>query len=251
MTAQRSLEHRAKVGACVFALAIAACATKGSSTGGAGGAGGSAASSGGSGGTTSSGGSAGSGGAAASGGTGGSGAAECPTTPPTLYGECPVELNPTSCSYGDSILPECREEWRCECISQQPGIACHWQGASSPVACAANDAGACPASAPVAGADGGLAACDAAADGTRCGYADGTICHCTSCLEVGGPCQPVTPPRWSCSPPPATSGCPPTIPNAGTACSQPALRCIYDSYCGIEATCELDRWTWQFLPCPQ
>jgi hypothetical protein len=194
----------------------------------------------------------GSGGAAGSSGTDGGSAGDCPASPPSQLGaECPLALGGTWCSYGDSVLPECRDQWQCECVSQQPGVRCVWQRANVEANCNAHDAGDCPANAPPKAADGGLPACDDAASGARCGYTDGTICLCTSCLELGGPCQPVAPPRWSCSSPPANPDCPRTIPNSGGECTRADLACNYDSFCGLQARCENRKWVWSQLPCPQ
>jgi hypothetical protein len=237
-----------------FMAVFSACSEDGStpralpdgSAGSSGGALGSAGS-GGSGGIAGSGGVAGS---LGSGGTGGSAANSCPASPPTPGRDCPIAVSTTGCSYGDSVLPECRDRWQCQCVSAHPGVQCSWISGNLALTCAPADAAACPATAPMRASDGGLAACSAAV-GTRCGYPDGTICGCTSCLEMGGPCQPVNPPRWSCSSPPSDANCPRTIPNAGGSCTRAGLECVYDAGCGISARCENMRWTWTQQPCPQ
>ena len=224
------------------------------SSGASGGAAGSSGSSGsGSGGAAGSGGSVGSGGSGGSVGSGGSGgsvAGACPASPPMSGRDCPLAVSSNGCSYGDSILPECRDQWECQCVSAQPGVTCSWIPGNPWMACGA-DAAACPSTTPVSAPDGGLASCAGASEGTRCSYADGTICNCTSCLDLGGPCQPVNPPRWRCSPAPANPQCPRKIPNNGTACTQPGLECVYASSCGIQARCESNRWTWTRQQCPQ
>jgi hypothetical protein len=184
------------------------------------------------------------------GGTGGIDANNCPTSPPTPGRDCPIAVSASGCSYGNSVLPECRKQWQCQCVSAHPGVQCSWVSGNVAMTCAATDAAACPATAPVQASDGGLPGCTAAV-GTRCGYQDGTICKCSSCLEVGGPCQPVNPPRWSCSSPPLDSTCPRTIPNAGSSCTRVGLECVYDAACGVRARCENARWIWTRLQCPQ
>jgi len=222
--------------------------SSGGALGSAGSAGsGAAIGSGGSGGVSGSGGVAGS---LGSGGTGGSVANSCPASPPTPGRDCPIAVSTTGCSYGDSVLPECRDHWQCQCVSAHPGVQCSWIAGNFALSCASADAAACPVTAPMRASDGGLPACSAAV-GTRCGYPDGTICGCTSCLERGGPCQPVNPPRWSCSSPPSDANCPRTIPNAGSSCTRAGLECVYDAGCGISARCESMRWTWTQQPCPQ
>ena len=202
-----------------------------------------------SGGASGSSGSGGSGGSLGLGGTGGIDANNCPTSAPTPGRDCPIAVSTSGCSYGTSVLPECREQWQCQCVSAHPGVQCSWVSGNLPMTCAM-DAAACPATAPVQASDGGLPSCTAAV-GTRCGYQDGTICRCSSCLEVGGPCQPVNPPRWSCSSPPSDSNCPRTIPNAGSSCTRGGLECNYDAACGVRARCENARWIWTQLQCPQ
>ena len=232
-------------------LAISACSSDGNTAGGM--PDGSAGSSGGSAGSGGAAGLAGSAGRGGSSGVGGAGGVtgSCPASPPKGGADCPVAVSSTGCSYGDSVLPECREEWQCQCVSAHPGVQCSWVPGNVFVACSKSDAAACPPSAPVPAADGGLPACGEAINGARCGYQDGTICHCTACLQVGGPCQPVSPPRWSCAPPPQNANCPRMIPNTGRACTQAGLECIYDSGCGIKATCDNQKWSWARQPCPQ
>lgn len=247
----------------VFGVA-AACSGKvvsGGGTGGSSGSGGAGASSGttGSGATGGAGGSSATGGAGASdatggsisaGGSGGSGGSFCPTSPPDPGTLCPFAISGTTCTYGDSVLPGCREHWKCNLCSGPTNPSCAWVYDEFASTCGTVDGGSCPTTAPVASSDGGLQACDAAMNGAQCGYPDGTICVCSSCLGNIGPCQYVDPPRWECTPPPTGPGCPPIIPNAGTSCSDPSFSCVYAGSCGVKVTCEGGYYVWMPQACP-
>jgi len=87
-------------------------------------------------------------------------------------------------------------------------------------------------------------------EGDVCVINGSTICLCTSCA---GPCmQP--PPKWLCTPPPMTAGCPELAPNDGTPCGTDGLMCTYGNVCtisGAQVKCENGLWKWNLvIACP-
>jgi hypothetical protein len=86
-------------------------------------------------------------------------------------------------------------------------------------------------------------------NGVACAYGS-TICICSQCPSglcmAGGP-------DWSCAGPPSTAGCPPLVPNQGTACSTADLMCTYGFPCGgsgTTAVCKGGLWSWVGVACP-
>ena len=185
------------------------------------------------GGSTSSSGTGGSGGSGATGGSGGSGGTSpsgCPASPPTGQSCNTPNLH---CTYGDSVRPECRDEWAC--------VSGHWAAGS-----VCQHYTNCPPASPSVGS-----VCSN--EGQVCDYADGTLCLCSSCSA--GPCGP-PPPHWQCAAPPTTAGCPKTVPNDGSKCSAPeGTQCQYGNPCGPSGAlvkCTSGAWQWQMnIPCPQ
>jgi hypothetical protein len=152
---------------------------------------------------------------------------------------CPASASPgtacatagATCTYGDSILPDCREVVTCTGgVWNASHNAC---GPPSP---------ACPPSAPT-----GQPLCDVDAGAYECGYPDGQICVCSQCPPQGGVCME-QPPAWYCGSPSGPAGCPAIIPNEGSACSG-TLTCNYPSGCGIQATCTAGAWAWMQFGC--
>lgn len=207
-------------------------AAAGGSTGGGGGGGtGGSAGSGGIGGSGR-GGSGGTGGMAGTGGTGGSTTTDCPAAVPKPNTLCPK--NNLTCTYGDDVLPNCRQ--RIDCMN---GV---W---GSPSICT-RPPGTCPGTPP----PGKPGETQCSNQGLACGYSDGTICGCTNCP---GPCMS-GPPHWYCAPPPSTAGCPSLAPNAGTACASPGLSCDYGNCATmntVHAVCENGTWDWKPVACPE
>jgi hypothetical protein len=191
-----------------------------SSTGGSGGAtGGSGGATGGSGGATG-----GSGGA--TGGTGGTSPSGCPASAPAGQ---PCTTPDLRCTYGDSVRPECRNEWICNGGT--------W--VTTKALCLAAPPGECTTTVPTDGT-----VCTT--DGTVCDYPDGTLCLCNACST--GPCA-APPPKWECTPPPTGPGCPAIVPNDGSPCSAPeGTQCTYGIPCGPSgaiATCTNGAWLWE------
>lgn len=152
--------------------------------------------------------------------TGGPGPTGCPAQEPVGGSMCPTPL--LLCTYGDAVKPECRHAYQC--------LGSGWQPQTS--SC-------------VEPADCSFASPDQVCmvNGETCTVGN-SICTCTSCAF--GPCM-APPPKWSCAGPPATPGCPPTIPNIGTACATPDLQCIYGNPCvgsGAIAECKSGAWDW-------
>jgi hypothetical protein len=220
--------------------------------GGSGGSGGGAGGSGGRGGADAAAGSGGSGGTAGAptdsgaprdgtaSGTDGPASVSCPASAPKEGDGC--TLQGQFCSYGDSMLPECRSQFLCTCPG---GAGCGWRRMGMVLSpCAPPAAGVCPAAVP--SPPGGTASgCDH--DGARCGYDDGTACTCKACADAV--CVPGETPKWSCAGPPP--GCPRFIPNSGSPCPAPNQMCLYPSPCGILVRCEAGAWSWTRELCRQ
>jgi hypothetical protein len=137
------------------------------------------------------------------------------------------------CSYGDSVRVDCRDVWTCSA-----GI---WDMGKTD--CPMPPTGTCGSSAPADGTT-------CSTQGDLCTYGD-TLCLCSEC--PGGPCM-APPPKWTCSGPPTTAGCPPIAPNEGSACSMDGLMCTYGFPCGgsgANAVCSGGSWAWQGVGCPQ
>jgi hypothetical protein len=170
-----------------------------------------------------------SGGSSGSGGSGGSGASSggpvCPAEEP-IGQACDVPA--VRCTYGDSVRPECRNDWTC--------LNGQWTTTKS----VCLEPAMCPAAMPEGGSD-------CSPQGDVCTY-DATICECNACS--GGPCMPF--PVWSCHSPPG-SGCPVIVPNDGSACDDPSLVCTYGEPCGLSGAtvqCTDGAWLWVVIPCP-
>jgi hypothetical protein len=169
-------------------------------------------------------------------GTGGngSGASPCPAAEPSA-GNVPCTGVPEGfrCTYGDSVRPECRHDWTCSGGT--------WLTTKS--FCQDPPPDACAPAEPQNGVD-----CTAS-NGATCTYGD-DICTCSLC--PGGPCMQN--PTWVCSKPPTNPGCPPVVPNDGTACDAPAADCTYGMPCGgsgMHVTCKNGTWLWDLnMECP-
>jgi hypothetical protein len=173
-----------------------------------------------------------------SGGAGGStgthtGVPSCPAMEPIGGQSCAGLPAGLRCTYGTSVRAECRDVWICN-----GGI---WSTTK----------GVCPMPPP---ADCGSAqpspgtVCPTMGD--VCTYGD-TICICNQCPD--GLCM-APPVKWSCAGPPSTPGCPPVVPNDGTACSTNGLTCAYGFPCGqagIQVECTGGTWVWDtMMACP-
>ena len=169
-----------------------------------------------------------------SGGTGGTTPTMlCPATEPS-GGQCSA---PTGfrCTYGEEVRPECRHEWIC-------GDGGQWITTKS--VCLSPPADHCAFTEPPSG--------ECAQEGDVCVVGAATICQCSSCF--GGPCSP-PPPKWQCSGPPTTAGCPPVVPNDGSACTTEGLDCSYGNVCsgsGARTLCTNGLWMWdQNIACAE
>jgi hypothetical protein len=162
-------------------------------------------------------------------GTGTSGG--CPSTEPT-GGSCAGLADGLTCTYGSSVRPECRTLWVC--------VAGKWEMPGNVCAMFTG----CPATQPPTSM-----VCTNM--NQVCTYAD-TICLCNAC--AAGPCK-VPPVTWQCTAPPSTLGCPPVVPNNGTACTTNELQCSYGFPCassGAVVNCTNGVWVWdQMIACAQ
>lgn len=162
------------------------------------------------------------------GGGGGFGATGCPPTDPTVMAACAPEG--LRCSYGESVVPECRRGYRClDGGWQVDGLGC----LDGPPECGIPDP------------DG--ATCDVQSalcvDGER-------FCVCGPCGGAGCPDPPW---GWSCGGVQGDPACPAVIPNDGTPCSQDGLDCYYGVMCASDRsiTCEGGEWVWaEPMACP-
>lgn len=157
-------------------------------------------------------------------GAGGSpSAGPCPASVPAPGDACAGVPENFRCTWGDSVLPNCRQE--ATCMGGVWGV--------SDTFC--NDMG-CPTSEP-SGAD----VCPSAGQG--CAYGD-NICFC-GCADL---CA--MPLHWECSPPPTTPGCPAVVPNDGTSCSAEGVQCNYGDPCtptGAIVNCTNGLWKWNTM----
>lgn len=204
----------AKSGLVALGLLVAACGGKATS-----------------GGSSGAGGSSGTGGSSGSAGSGGTSPSGCPASEPASGQACSTP--DLRCTYGDTVRPECRDEWLCN--------AGKWTTTKS----VCQHYTACPSAPPSVGS-----VCSK--ESMVCDYPDGTLCLCASC--VGGPCSP-PPPHWQCALPPTTPGCPAIVPNDGSACSAAeGTKCVYGNVCGpsgASVTCSGGAWKWEKqIPCP-
>jgi hypothetical protein len=172
------------------------------------------------------------------GGAGGTGSdylvSGCPDAAPEGGEQCDKEG--LFCTYGDAPRAQCRTAVTCSGGSWVLGDSARCINTEPP-------AGFCPATPPADDT-----ACSS--NGAICTYGDGTICECSTCGR--GQCQPSpTLPWWTCrahSP----STCPPTAPNAGTACEEVGQGCYYGLVCGYSGagmSCgENGAWVWERDP---
>jgi hypothetical protein len=155
--------------------------------------------------------------------SGGAGA-PCPSMEPTSGEPCGVASAGVRCTYGDSVAANCRDVWTCTSGA--------WSGmkASCPPPTAV-----CPTEPAPNEPCTGM--------GVECVYDPASVCYC-GC--GGGACS--LPYHWQCSGPPTTPGCPPTVPNDGTACSQDKLECTYGAPCtptNAIVDCTDGYWKWE------
>jgi hypothetical protein len=169
-----------------------------------------------------------------------SGSAACPFAPPSHDDPCTTPSTSLNvgehCTWGDDPRPECRTTAVC-------GSESTWRVTSpNEVACATPPLPeGCETPAPTAGTE--------CSDATlACWYEDGQRCWCSEC--EGGTqypvCRTIDPPQWACATPP--DGCPPLIPQAGSACTTPGLSC--GPSCETEVVCEDGVWVWRQGNCP-
>ncbi|MGH7272320.1 MAG: hypothetical protein ACREJ3_17975 [Polyangiaceae bacterium] len=124
---------------------------------------------------------------------GGDAGSLCPPSRPADGAPCPSGADYLECTYGDSPAAGCHALMRCDSCSQTWRTDTLRYAGGDP-RCAST---ACPTAVPEPDA--------ACTTSTVCDYEGGTFCECD-----GGP--------WVCSPPPATRGCPTTLPNEGVCC---------------------------------
>jgi hypothetical protein len=147
----------------------------------------------------------------------------CPLSPPTGSTSCAGVPDQLRCTYGDSVLPDCRTPWLC--------INGSWEttgtGCSEPTDCGNSEPGP-------------QTVCANMAD--ECTYG-ASICYC-GC--GGGPiCPP--PMVWECVGPPTTPGCPSVVPNDGTPCDAAGAQCTYGESCTSTyavVACTNGLWLW-------
>ena len=168
----------------------------------------------------------------------------CPSAPPVTGAQCTapwtssggVQGASAHCSWGDDPRPACRTAALCQTdgtwlVTAPTAAACSEPALSS----------ACPSTPPSSGTT--------CTDATvACWYEDGTRCGCSGCKGGSGypVCQIVSPPEWSCATP--GSGCPTTMPQAGSPCSTPDASCGPD--CNLVITCKDGVWQWRAGSCP-
>lgn len=160
----------------------------------------------------------------------------CPATSPIAGQACTAGLY---CTFGDDVNPLCRDAWVC--------TSGGW--ALEPSSCNTTPASQCPTTQPAPKSSCPVMGSSAASGsggllGDTCVY-DDTICGCG--CPSNQPCDPKT---WYCSPTLA-AGCPPIIPNDGTACTTSGLGCTYGAPCtesALTATCTSGAWNWQAAP---
>jgi len=191
--------------------------------------------------TTSDGNSSATGGGGVGGGTGGGSTALCPVTPPADGAPCTPPSDNTfndraHCSWGDDPRPQCRTTSLCSSDGSWTTTSPQTAACSAPPLPAA-----CASTPPSTGS-----VC--ADPGLSCWYDDGQRCWCSDC--EGGTqypiCQTIDPPEWACASPP--SGCPSTVPHAGSSCSTEGLSCGPD--CELAVVCENGAWVWHHGDCP-
>ncbi len=169
----------------------------------------------------------------------------CQATPPASGSVCapPAASGPgmgssarAHCSWGDDPRPQCRTLALCEKEGTwsvtEPAPDCT---KSPPLPAACGD------SAPTPGTS-----CEGKP--AECWFPDGMHCWCSEC--AGGSsypvCQLADPPEWACNTP--IKGCPATLPQAGTACSEEGQNC--GESCDLAIRCTGGFWVWQQDPCP-
>ena len=140
------------------------------------------------------------------------------------------------CTYGDSPRPECHQAWTCP-----SGV---WLAGPT---CVPPAEGFCPTLQPT---DGDPCSVADASDHVNCVYSDTTLCACECAAVLGGGC---TPTQFRCHTAPATSGCPPTIPNIGEPCLVQGTQCVYGNPCnnglGAAILCRSGVWAAGFYNC--
>jgi hypothetical protein len=165
-------------------------------------------------------------------GGGNPGTSFCPSTEPVAGSSC---LAPPGqrCTYGEEVRPECRNEWICN----------NGDWFTTKSVCLSPPADHCAFTEPPSGV--------CAQEGDVCVVGAATICQCSSCF--GGPCM-APPPKWQCSGPPTTPGCPAIVPNDGSACASEGLECTYGNVCsqsGALTRCKGGMWLWDTqIACP-
>jgi hypothetical protein len=150
----------------------------------------------------------------------------CPAGEPTPGEPCSA-ADGQSCTYGDSVRPDCRDQFSC--------LSGSWMSTGGTC-----EQFTCPSAAPSSGDP-----CGATVE--ECNYGP-TLCYC-GCpggLACEGPYE------WSCADAPTTPGCPADAPNSGTACSAEGTTCSYGTSCtpdGVTAQCTNGFWQWQQVVC--
>ncbi len=151
----------------------------------------------------------------------------CPSSPPAAGSPCASILLGQVCTYGDSVRPDCREEWTCEAGS--------WQVKKN--TCTLPPPGECGNAAPAPGTT-----CPTMGD--ECVYGD-AICYCG--CPGGIFCGSTV--TWQCSQPPSPP-CPPVAPNSGAACNSEGTTCTYGDPCtpdGAIVQCTAGFWSWDTM----
>ena len=131
----------------------------------------------------------------------------CPLSPPSQGAACSPDG--LVCGYGDDPRPQCRPRATCMNGSFQLALT----------GCPPRPTETCPATAVAANGQ------TCTTQGAYCTYSGGAVCACSGCLN--GPCSASE--TWHCDAPPATAGCPRSVPNLGTPCAVPNLVCQYGS----------------------
>ena len=151
-------------------------------------------------------------------------AAGCPAAPPIVGSACGPRG--AECSFGDSPLPECRQQFSC--------VRGQWTKGVSYGTC--KQPASCPSAQPAHASAG-----TSREAGNRCAYPSGALCKCVTELCGGSGCTPLPAPQWFCTQ--VAAGCPRKVPNVGTACGTSAQTCEYE-YCGVTAICRDGVWGW-------
>jgi len=166
----------------------------------------------------------------------------CPMAEPQEGAPCPGRLD---CTYGDSLRPDCRRMFVCQDGSRGETTPTVW---SSRPSCRPPPPDFCPINPPAS------ERCVPIADPNErapCEYPPDVVCSCPCHLSPSAPGCDLNQ-KWKCYDPPAEPGCPPSVPNLGSSCTQ-GIRCEYGDPCegwGMVTFCRGGLWEVGAASCP-